>query len=83
MTSKVLATIARLDRHTAVILAVDINDTMTEFGLESHVLACIHDNATNVNLASRIISGTNERPIGFNINCVAYSLSLSIGDAMK
>lgn len=34
MTCKVLATRASLDRHTGVNLAVEVSDTMKEFGLE-------------------------------------------------
>ena len=83
MTCKVLATRASLDRHTGVNLAVEVNDTMKEFGLEDRVFACIHDNAANVNLAGQMINGTNERPTAFNISCAAHSLNLSIGDAMK
>ena len=75
MNCKVLATRASLDRHTGVNLAAEINDTIKEFGLERRVFACIHDNATNINLAGNMIDGTQERPKAFNIGCAAHSLN--------
>ena len=72
MKSRVLATRASTDRHTAVNLAAEINDVVKEFGLERRIFACIHDNAANISLAGSMIDGTQDRPKAFNIGCAAH-----------
>ena len=83
MKSRVLATRASTDRHTAVNLAAEINDVVKEFGLERRIFACIHDNAENISFSGNMIDGTQDRPKAFSIGCAAHNLNLCIGDAMK
>ena len=75
MKSRVLATRASTDHHTAVNLAAEINDVVKEFGLERRIFACIHDNAANISLAGSMIDGTQDRPKAFNIGCAAHNLN--------
>ena len=76
------ATRANLDRHTGVNLAVEVNDTMKDFGLKIVCLPVFY-NAANVNLTGQMINGTKQRLTAFNIGCATHSLNLSIGDALK
>ena len=81
MTCKVRsAARANLDRHTGVNLAVEVKDTMKDFGLKIVCLPVFYS-AANVNLTGQMINGTKQT--AFNIGCVTHSLNLSIGDALK
>jgi len=66
------------ERHTAINLVELLNTAVEEWGIKGKVVACIHDNASNIMLAN-----TLEFVDWQSCPCFAHTLQLSILDGMK
>jgi hypothetical protein len=76
--SVVLQTRAVNDRHTAANLADLMKATVDEWGLSGKVVACVHDNASN------IVAANKPQFVPWKSwPCVAHTLQLAVNDGMK
>lgn len=76
--SIVLQTRSVDERHTAINLAELLNTAVDEWGLKGKVVACVHDNASNITLAN-----TPAFVDWQSCPCFAHTLQLSILDGMR
>jgi hypothetical protein len=76
--SIVLQTRSVDERHTAINLAELLNSAVEEWGIKGKVVACVHDNASNITLAN-----TPQFVDWQSCPCFAHTLQLSILDGMK
>lgn len=76
--SAVLATRFVEATHTAENLKGIIEDILEEFEISDKVVACVHDNAANINLAIK-----NASIFKYNICCSAHTLQLSVNAGLK
>ncbi|XP_064414839.1 E3 SUMO-protein ligase ZBED1-like [Latimeria chalumnae] len=76
--SAVLQTESMAERHTAENLAKKLNTIVEKWGLAGRVLACIHDNASNIVLANTPRYVTWE-----SVNCFSHTLQLAINDGFS
>ncbi|KAJ8375608.1 hypothetical protein SKAU_G00061880 [Synaphobranchus kaupii] len=77
MVSAVLQTRAMEERHTAENLAEHLKAATQEWGLVGKVIACVHDNATNMVVANHRLLEWESVP------CFAHTLQLAINDGFK
>ncbi|KAJ8342717.1 hypothetical protein SKAU_G00326450 [Synaphobranchus kaupii] len=77
MVSAVLQTRAMEERHTAENLAEHLKAATQEWGLLGKVIACVHDNATNIVVANHRLLEWESVP------CFAHTLQLAINDGFK
>lgn len=75
--SRVLQTLALEERHTAVNLADHLRTSIQKWGLEGKIIACVHDNASNITLANQTMLNWESVP------CFAHTLQLAINDGLK
>lgn len=76
--SSVLQTRAYEDRHTGENLAALLKSVVEEWGLEGKILACVHDNASN------IVSANSPQMVPWkSAPCFAHTLQLAINDGMR
>ncbi|XP_074549985.1 E3 SUMO-protein ligase ZBED1-like [Halichoeres trimaculatus] len=73
----VLQTCALEERHTAENLAAHLRSAICTWGLDNKVVACVHDNATNMVLANEALLAWESVP------CFAHTLQLAINDGLK
>jgi hypothetical protein len=64
------------ERHTGENLAIRLKDCVDEFGLKGRVVACVHDNARNMDLAGRLCPDWQDLP------CFAHTLQLCVKPVM-
>lgn len=76
--SVVLQTRAASERHTAQNLAELMKATVDEWGLKGKVIACVHDNASNIVAANK-----PEFVPWKSWPCVAHTLQLAVNDGLK
>jgi len=76
--SSVLQTRSVEERHTATNLAELLNTAVDEWGIKGKVVACVHDNASNITLAN-----TPAFVDWQSCPCFAHTLQLSILDGMR
>ncbi|XP_064414915.1 E3 SUMO-protein ligase ZBED1-like [Latimeria chalumnae] len=76
--SAVLQTESVAERHTAENLAKKLNTIVEKWGLAGRVLACVHDNASNIVLANTPRYVTWE-----SVNCFSHTLQLAINDGFS
>lgn len=72
-----LTTMGFEDRHTSVNLSNNLMDILTEWKIETKVVATVHDNASNITKAIR-----EEKLFGLSIPCFAHSLQLCLNKAL-
>lgn len=75
--SVVLQTRAMPERHTAENLANVLRSATESWGIQDKVIACVHDNASNVVLANTEYLDWDSSP------CYAHTLQLAINDGFK
>lgn len=76
--SVVLATVHKKEDHTAENLRADIEEVLTDFGVQNKVTGCVHDNAAN------IVRGVREcQFIEISLNCAAHTLQLSVNKGLS
>ncbi|KAH3771589.1 hypothetical protein DPMN_172914 [Dreissena polymorpha] len=51
------------ERHTGKNIAIRLKDCVDEFGLKGCVVACVHDNARNMDMAGRLCPGMAGPPL--------------------
>ncbi|KYO28673.1 hypothetical protein Y1Q_0000834 [Alligator mississippiensis] len=74
----VLQTESMPEPHTADNIAEKLNSIVERWGLENRVLACVHDNVSNVVLADM------PRYVAWDsVNCFAHTLQLAINDGFS
>nr|XP_014351682.1 PREDICTED: zinc finger BED domain-containing protein 4-like [Latimeria chalumnae] len=76
--SAVLQTESMAEQHTAENLAKKLNTIVEKWGLAGCVLACVHDNASNIVLANTPRYVTWE-----SVNCFSHTLQLAINDGFS
>ena len=76
MQAKVLCTLFMSERHTAVNIAQRLTDVIQEWGLD--VFACVHDNASSMNLAMSLCGEIQE-----DIGCTGHTLQLAIKKGLE
>lgn len=75
--SAVLQTKAMPERHTAENIASVLSTATEHWGINGKVIACVHDNASNMVLANTEHTEWDSQP------CFAHSLQLAINDGFK
>jgi len=65
------------ERHTAANLADLTKTAADEWGISGKVLACVHDNASNI-----ILANSNQFVPWQSSPCFAHTLQLAISDGM-
>ncbi|KAM4549130.1 E3 SUMO-protein ligase ZBED1-like [Odontesthes bonariensis] len=78
MQSAVLMTRSMAGRHTADNLAASLKEAVDQWGLTGKVVACVHDNASNI-----VAANNRERVDWMSVSCFAHTLQLAINDAFK
>lgn len=78
MKSAVLMTKSMPGRHTADNLSALLRETVDHWGLTGKVVACVHDNASNI-----VAANNAERVDWMSVSCFAHTLQLAINDAFK
>ncbi|XP_014437169.1 calcyclin-binding protein isoform X2 [Pelodiscus sinensis] len=76
--SSVLQTESLAERHTAENLAAKLNTAVDRWGLAGRVLACVHDNASNI-----VLANTPRYVAWESISCFAHTLQLAISDGFS
>ncbi|XP_073672068.1 E3 SUMO-protein ligase ZBED1-like [Paramisgurnus dabryanus] len=76
--SAVLLTKSMPGRHTADNLAATLNEAVDAWGMTGKVVACVHDNASNI-----VAANIPERVDWVSVACFAHTLQLAINDAFK
>ncbi|XP_055035972.2 E3 SUMO-protein ligase ZBED1-like [Misgurnus anguillicaudatus] len=74
--SYVLQTRALEERHSAANLAEHLKTSVEQWGLAGKVVACVHDNASNIVAANRDVDWES-------LSCFAHTLQLAINDGFK
>lgn len=74
--SYVLQTRAMEERHSAANLADYLKTSVEQWGLDGKVVACVHDNASNMIAANRDVNWES-------VPCFAHTLQLAINDGFK
>lgn len=77
MCSAVLQTRVMEERHTAENLAAVLTSAVEEWGLTGKIMACVHDNASNITVANQHLLEWESVP------CFAHTLQLAINDGFK
>lgn len=78
MKSAILMTKSVPGRHTAENLAACLKEAVDQWGLNGKVIACVHDNASNI-----VAANSPERVDWASVHCYAHTLQLAINDTFK
>ena len=76
--SAVLLTKSMPGRHTADNLAAALKESVDAWGMTGKVVACVHDNVSNI-----VAANIPERVDWVSVACFAHTLQLVINDAFK
>lgn len=71
MQGGVIKTTAMPERHTAENIAARLHDITKEFRIQRKIVACVHDNASNMMAAGRLCEWED-------VSCFAYTLQLCV-----
>ena len=77
MGSKVLVTREMTERHTGIHIAESLTETAKDWNLDGKVTAIVHDNASNMVLASDLLEGWGDLP------CFGHTLQLAVNAGLE